>query len=341
MRYKRNFVIAICLFLFSYIFFPLFTLANNPPDQNHSSLSVSSSVPADGQTTAIITVTLHDSSGNPVVGDSVTLSDPSNSGATITNIISTTDKGGHVLFSIKSTNTQTDNLNITDTTSNTTFYNFGKISFTTVGCYDSAPGSTSTLTSAIANGSNKITLTWTDAANPVTRYLISYGLASGKYIYGSPNVGGQGTTSYTVGSLSSGNKYYFVVQAINGCAPGNFSNELSATAGDVVVNTPTPTQTPTIYISPKINKQNTISPTKIFYRNVITPTDSPTPSQSIQPTTVPIPTVTPIADSQKEKILLFISICILVIGSYGGFLYYYNKKKLKEPINTIKDNQPS
>lgn len=317
MRHKESFVIIV-FFLFSFIVFPLHSLANNLPDRSHSSLSVSSSVPADGQTTAIITVTLQDSSGNPIVGDSIALEDSSNSGATITIISGTTDGSGHAVFSIKSTTAQKDNLNVTDTSSNIKFYNMGEITFTAAGCYDSPPGSTPSLTSALANGSNQITITWIDAANPVTRYLVSYGLASGQYIYGNPNVGGQGTTSYTVGSLSPGKKYYFVVQAINGCTPGNFSNEISAMAGGIVAASPTAAQTPTIDISPTAKTTNS--------QNDITPTGIPTPSQTIQPTAVVTPTQTPVTNDSNAKMLLFISISIVVIGSIGNVLYWKYKK---------------
>jgi hypothetical protein len=58
-------------------------------------------------------------------------------------------------------------------------------------------------------------------------------------------MGGQGTTSYTVGNLATGKKYYFVVRAGNGCTPGTFSNELSAVAGETPTPTPAPTDTPT------------------------------------------------------------------------------------------------
>ncbi|PIV08936.1 hypothetical protein COS52_00090 [Candidatus Roizmanbacteria bacterium CG03_land_8_20_14_0_80_39_12] len=242
MSCKGCFIISICLILFSFILFPLSTRADSTPNEGHSSLSVNSSVPADGQTTAIVTVTLRDSSGNPINGHSVVLSDSSNSGVTITIISGTTDGNGHALFSIKSSKAQTDNLDVADTTANIKFYTLGKITFTIAGCYDSPPGSTPQLISAFAKGSNQIVLTWTGAASPVSHYLLSYGFTSGQYIYGNPNVGGQGTTSYTVGSLSPGKKYYFVVKAVNGCTPGNFSNEVSTIAGGSVVNTPTPEQ---------------------------------------------------------------------------------------------------
>lgn len=95
-------------------------------------------------------------------------------------------------------------------------------------CSDTPPGGAPTLLSAVA-GVNSVTLTWSKAANPVSYYLVAYGLSSGNYIYGNPNVGGPETTSYSVGNLSGGVTYYFIVRAGNGCAPGPFSNELVAT----------------------------------------------------------------------------------------------------------------
>jgi hypothetical protein len=87
------------------------------------------------------------------------------------------------------------------------------------------------ITAAESSGDHSITLTWTDAANPVTYYLLSYGLSSGNYIYGVPNIGGQGTTAFTVAGLTTGKTYYFVIRAGNGCTPGTFSNEMSAVPG--------------------------------------------------------------------------------------------------------------
>lgn len=96
------------------------------------------------------------------------------------------------------------------------------------GCHDTAPGGAPQLFSAIA-GENEVTLTWGKAAGPVSYYLVAYGLSSGDYIFGNPNVGGADTTSVTIKNLTGGQKYYFVVRAGNGCTPGPFSNELSAT----------------------------------------------------------------------------------------------------------------
>lgn len=93
-------------------------------------------------------------------------------------------------------------------------------------CNDSKPGSAPKLLSAEA-GINSVFLHWSEASDSVTYYLVAYGLSSGVYQYGNPNVGGKGTSSYAVNGLSAGKTYYFKVRAGNGCAPGDFSNELA------------------------------------------------------------------------------------------------------------------
>jgi len=106
-------------------------------------------------------------------------------------------------------------------------------------CSDALPGGAPTLTSAVG-GVNSATLTWTPATDPVSYYLIAYGTSSGNYQFGNPNIGGKGTTLYTISGLSGGVTYYFVVRAGNGCAPGTFSNELTATPTGGVVTSPAP-----------------------------------------------------------------------------------------------------
>ena len=206
----------------------------------------------------------------------------------------------------------------------------GKITFTIAGCSDSPPGGTPLLLSAVSKGSNQIILTWTGTTNPVSHYLVSYGLASGQYMYGNPNVGGQGTTSYTVGSLSPGKKYYFVVKAVNGCTPGNFSNEVSTTAGGVVVSSPTPEQTSPTIASSKTKTENS---------DLSTVTDTPTPLLSMQPTTVILPTQAPPSDDSKSNMLVIISAGIVIIGSIGNFLYWKHKKNAHEYTKAIGENQ--
>lgn len=97
-------------------------------------------------------------------------------------------------------------------------------------CGDIKPASAPTLLSTVA-GTNSVTLTWTKAADPATYYLVTYGDGPGLQQYGNPSVGGANVTTYTVAGLSGGTTYYFRVRAGNGCAPGDYSNEVSATPG--------------------------------------------------------------------------------------------------------------
>jgi hypothetical protein len=167
----------------------------------------------------------------------------------------------------------------------------------------------------VANGDNQITLTWTDTADPVSYYLVSYGLSSGQYIYGNPNVGGQGTTSYTIGNLANGTIYYFVVRAISGCTPGSFSNEVSAeTTGGIVVVTPTPVPTDTL-----VNTSN---------QDEITPTDTP-PTQNVQPSATPSPKQTLVAGISKTTILIYIIVFILVVGGISWFISWKHQKNMQ------------
>lgn len=316
------------LFLFSGLFaLPVF--AGNPPDSGHSTLSASNQASADGQSTITITITLQDSSGNTLSGDTVSLSDSSNS-STVFNPSSTTlNSSGQATFTATSTNAGTDNISVTDTSTNTTLNNLGQITFIAVGiptptppCADSAPGSTPQLNSAVANSSSQITLSWTDAADPISYYLVSYGLSSGQYIYGNPNVGGQGTTSYTVSNLARGTTYFFVVKAVNGCTPGSFSNEVSATTTGGVVAAPA--------ASTETSSNN---------QNDITSTDTPTPSPTPQPTATPTPVQVSTAGVSKTRMLIYILIFIVVVGGGGNFIYWRYRKGTRKSIKIFDEGQ--
>jgi len=101
----------------------------------------------------------------------------------------------------------------------------------TGGCSAITPSSAPTLSIA-GIGDNYVSLSWT-AVLPVTHYLIAYGLSESYYLYGNPNVGNM--NNYTVRGLSGGETYYFVVRGVNDCAPGPYSNVVSAVPlGEVV-----------------------------------------------------------------------------------------------------------
>lgn len=337
---RSRIIVSVFFICLSFILFALPVFANNNADTNNSTISVSpSTIPADGSTTATISITLKDSLGNTLSGDHVTLTSTTDSGLVINSeaagSLSSTaasDSNGKVTFSVKSSNPSpgTDTFTASDTSDNPSvpLGSNGSVSVTftasalapSSSCSDKTPGSTPQLSSAVASGSNQITLTWKDSSNPVSYYLVSYGIAPGKYIYGNPNVGGQGTTSYTINNLAKGTTYYFAVKAVNGCAPGSFSNEASATTtGGIVANTPTPT------------------PSDTNIQNVISPTDTPTPTENIQSTPTPTQNVTP-GDS-KAKMLEYIIIFVLVIGSIAVFISWKYNKGLKKPVNTVEENQ--
>ncbi|MBI2051642.1 fibronectin type III domain-containing protein [Candidatus Roizmanbacteria bacterium] len=99
-------------------------------------------------------------------------------------------------------------------------------------CKVARPSSPPVLLSAIS-GDRSVTLIWTEAQDPVTYYLLRYGTSKENFAYGNPNIGGKGTSSFTVGDLTNGTKYYFQVMAGNGCKPGEFSNTLTAVSGGI------------------------------------------------------------------------------------------------------------
>jgi hypothetical protein len=311
--------------------------AGNPPDAGHSSFNLSFSgsnqVSADGITTVNITITLKDSSGNALSGDTVNLTANNDSTAVFNPTSTTLDGSGVATFTIKSNNAGTDNINVNDTTTNTTLTNFGTVVFTsptptpTTGpsptptpsniCADSAPGSAPKLNTAISNSPHQITITWTKASDPVTYYLLSFGLAPGKYEYGDPNIGGPTTTSYTINNLTTGKRYYFIVRGGNGCMPGAFSNELSAVAGGALpTHTPTPTSSTDSVNTDEDSVDSQISET---------PTETPTPE--VTPT--PKPT-TNTSVSLTQKIVLggtLLGIFILI----GVFVWSYLDKR-RHPV---------
>jgi hypothetical protein len=279
------FGLTVCFLVFFALFRPHAVFAGNPPDQGKSTIS-GTPVPADGLTSSTLTVVLRDASGNTLSGnDSVLIT--SSDISTAFNPSSITLDGSGVFYTQMKSRfvgsvpvTVTDNsVNNAQITGYVVLYQPGTAPPAPGACTDPAPGSSVQLTSAESSGAHAITLAWVDASNPVTYYLLSYGLSSGNYIYGVPNMGGQGTTSFTVGGLATGTKYFFAVRAVNGCTPGSYSNEVSAVAG-VAGASPTPTPGLADTSTSSTDESNSI-PT--VTSEAITDTSTPIPSEVITP----------------------------------------------------------
>ena len=84
-------------------------------------------------------------------------------------------------------------------------------------------------------GENSVTLKWIESNDPLTYYLVAYGTDPKRYEFGNPNIGGVGTNEYTVVGLSADTTYYFAIRAGNGCASGEFSNQLPGTPNGKVL----------------------------------------------------------------------------------------------------------
>lgn len=98
-------------------------------------------------------------------------------------------------------------------------------------CESDSPGIKAPwLYGAIAEDSNSILLYFTPADNPVSKYVLEYGIKSGEYIYGVQDldVNSREQMTFRVSSLAVNTTYYFKVRGGNGCATGSWSNEISA-----------------------------------------------------------------------------------------------------------------
>jgi surface protein len=138
--------------------------------------------------------------------------------------------------------TQSDHLNTTtviqnlsrqaETTPDSSNSTSNSDSSSSSGCHDQAPGKTPpAIYSAVTKGAHSILLSFRPADKPVEKYILQYGTKSGSYPYGSQNLGvnSSDSMSYLVNHLSPNTTYYFRIKAANGCATGNWSNEISAT----------------------------------------------------------------------------------------------------------------
>lgn len=102
-------------------------------------------------------------------------------------------------------------------------------------CGDPSPGAKAPwLYGAIAQNGNSVLLYFTEADDPVDHYALEFGTSAGSYQFGSDDIGGKGSRTYLVQSLQPNTTYYFRVRGGNGCATGDWSNELSTTTKGLV-----------------------------------------------------------------------------------------------------------
>jgi serine protease inhibitor ecotin len=168
------------------------------------------SVPADGATTSLITVTLLDALSNPVSGKTVSLARTSGPGSPTIGAPGTSNSSGVVTFTVKSTTAGTDVFTATDTTDPVVITQTASVTFTVGG----VSAATSTVVpspgSVPADGvtTSLITVTLLDSlSNPVAGKTVSLAKTSGP---GSPTIGapgvsnGSGVVTFTVKSTTAG-----------------------------------------------------------------------------------------------------------------------------------------
>ena len=117
-----------------------------------------------------------------------------------------------------------------ESTSNTPSSSSGSPSSTLApSCGEQAPGAKAPwLYGGVAQDSGAILLYFTEADNPVSKYVLEYGIKSGDYSYNILDLGvnSRGPMTFLVKSLAPDTTYYFRVRAENGCAAGPWSNEI-------------------------------------------------------------------------------------------------------------------
>lgn len=89
-------------------------------------------------------------------------------------------------------------------------------------CSNVAPGKP-TIGTIKSLGGGTVELNWLNVTQ-ASSWTIAYGTKSGVYVYGVHNFGNSSSRSIKISNLPSG-RYYFVLRANNGCAPGAFSIE--------------------------------------------------------------------------------------------------------------------
>ena len=177
-----------------------------------------------------------------------------------------------------------------------------------ISCKNQRPEIAPVLLSAQAKDRG-VVLTWQEAADPVTHYLVAYSRNETELEYGNPNVGPRGTTTYTVSELTNGVKYYFKVRGENGCKPGKFSNKLSAIPGYPSGFT--------------VSRQPNLS----IYKTVEGASESATPEEEIDDEKAPPPAPLVISKDQSLNCSTCVGLQLLLVEALVLFAFFYFAKK--------------
>ena len=148
-------------------------------------------------------------------------------------------------------------------------------------CNSTAPG-TPSISTVKSLGGGTVELTWTNVTQ-ASSWTVAYGTKSGVYVYGVSNFGDGSSRSIKISNLPSG-RYYFVLRANNGCAPGAFSSEKNlSTSGSgssslPVTYTTTGTEgtTKPVVVSPTPKANNKANPANLKASPKASPTVAPT-----------------------------------------------------------------
>lgn len=100
-------------------------------------------------------------------------------------------------------------------------------------CRDAKPSSVPDLFQIDATGT-QATLYFSPVTSNVNKYAVVYGHEPGQELFGTEFAQGRssGVLSHTIGHLNPNTDYYFRVLPINGCMPGDWSNEMKIQTGN-------------------------------------------------------------------------------------------------------------
>lgn len=102
-------------------------------------------------------------------------------------------------------------------------------------CTDPKPSSAPTIFVAYSDSPYSIVINYTPVLNNISDYVIEYGTKTGEYKYAQGNISKNGNNEYKINYLIPSTKYYIRLRAGNGCATGDWSNEISANTKSVSI----------------------------------------------------------------------------------------------------------